>query len=153
MSYVKNQRECWRERKMVQSNRHLAAKKISEDLNFSCGSIQSVLTRDLSMKWQNFDCQTKATVCQFHWSCSVASSESSFLKNVIMGDETWVYDYDPETKVPSSQWKITCFSSWEKKKKIPSMKIQGDVDCIFRPRWNCVSWVCTQEHYNELWIL
>jgi len=32
-----------------------------------------------------------------------ASSDSSFLGNVIMGDETWVYDYDPETRVQSSQ--------------------------------------------------
>jgi hypothetical protein len=31
-----------------------------------------------------------------------AASESSFLGNVIMGDETWVYGYDPETGVQSS---------------------------------------------------
>jgi len=34
-----------------------------------------------------------------------ATSDSSFLGNVIMGDETWVYGYDPETRVQSSQWK------------------------------------------------
>ena len=27
-----------------------------------------------------------------------AASDSSFLRNVIMGDETWVYGYDPETR-------------------------------------------------------
>ena len=34
-----------------------------------------------------------------------AASDSSFLGNVIMWDETWVYGYDPETRVQSSQWK------------------------------------------------
>ena len=34
-----------------------------------------------------------------------AASDSSFLGNVIMGDESWVYGYDPETRVQSSQWK------------------------------------------------
>jgi len=34
-----------------------------------------------------------------------ATSDSSFLGNVIVGDESWVYGYDPETRVQSSQWK------------------------------------------------
>ena len=34
-----------------------------------------------------------------------AASDSSFLGNVITGDETWVYGCDPETRVQSSQWK------------------------------------------------
>lgn len=25
--------------------------------------------------------------------------------------------------------------------------------CVFWPRWNCKTEVCTQEYYNELWIL
>jgi len=34
-----------------------------------------------------------------------AASDSSFLGNVITGGETWVYGYDPETRVQSSQCK------------------------------------------------
>ena len=37
--------------------------------------------------------------------CNRAASDSSFLGNVITGDETWVYGYDSETRVQSSQWK------------------------------------------------
>ena len=29
---------------------------------------------------------------------------AKLLSNVITGDETWVYAYDPETKTQSSQW-------------------------------------------------
>ena len=32
-----------------------------------------------------------------------ATSDSSFLGNVIKGDETWVYGYDPESRVQSSK--------------------------------------------------
>ena len=34
-----------------------------------------------------------------------AASDSSFLVNVIKGDEIWVYGYDPETRVRSAEWK------------------------------------------------
>jgi len=31
--------------------------------------------------------------------------DPNFLSRVIIGDESWVYDYDPETKKQSTQWK------------------------------------------------
>jgi len=34
-----------------------------------------------------------------------AKTDLDFLKNIITGDETWVYGYDVETKRQSSQWK------------------------------------------------
>jgi len=34
-----------------------------------------------------------------------AANNPSFLSNVITGDKTWVYAYDPETKTQSTQWK------------------------------------------------
>jgi hypothetical protein len=33
-----------------------------------------------------------------------ASKDDNFLKRIITGDETWVYGYDVETKLPSSQY-------------------------------------------------
>jgi len=33
------------------------------------------------------------------------SNDPSLIKSIITGDETWVYGYDPETKVQFSQWK------------------------------------------------
>jgi hypothetical protein len=34
-----------------------------------------------------------------------ANRDPQFLKTVITGDETWVYEYDPAMKVQSSHWK------------------------------------------------
>ena len=50
----------------------------------------------------------------------LAASVSSFLGNVITGDETWVYGYDPETRVQSSPR--------AKKKKLVN---QDDDDSVF----------------------
>ena len=33
-----------------------------------------------------------------------ANDNENFFKNIITGDETWVYAYDVETKMHSSQW-------------------------------------------------
>ena len=33
-----------------------------------------------------------------------ANGNENFLMNIITGDETWVYGYDVETKMQSSQW-------------------------------------------------
>jgi len=33
-----------------------------------------------------------------------ANDDDNFLENIITGDEAWVYGYDVETKVQSSQW-------------------------------------------------
>jgi hypothetical protein len=35
----------------------------------------------------------------------VCQGDPEFLKTVLTGDETWVYGYDTEMKVQSSQWK------------------------------------------------
>ena len=32
------------------------------------------------------------------------NGNENFLKNIITGDETWVYGYDVETEMQSSQW-------------------------------------------------
>jgi hypothetical protein len=49
-------------------------------------------------------------VPQKEWHSSVATSmlqeaesDENFMGQIIMGDETWVYGYDPETKRQSSQ--------------------------------------------------
>ena len=51
----------------------------------------------------------------------------TFWKNVITGDETWVYGYDVETKVQSSQW-VGKSSPRPKKSTSVSLKCEGDDD-------------------------
>ena len=44
--------------------------------------------------------QRKVTICQ-----DLLERQDDILGHVITGDETWIYQYDPETKRQSAQWK------------------------------------------------
>ena len=59
-----------------------------------------------------------------------ANDNKNFLKNIITGDETWVYEYDVETKMQSSQW-MGKGSPRPKKGTDESVKGQGVVGCVF----------------------
>jgi len=98
---------------MIRSNRRLTIREISEILNISYGSVQNILTTDFNMRRVSAKFVPRVlTVEQKQQPLSIsvqlrdhAASDSSILGNVITGDETWVYGYDPETRVQSSQWK------------------------------------------------
>ncbi len=56
-----------------------------------------------------------------------ANGNENFLKN-ITGDETWIYRYDVETKMQSSQWMGK--GLLVQKSTHESVKDQGDVRCF-----------------------
>ena len=51
-----------------------------------------------------------------------------FLDNVVTGEESWTFQYDPETKAQSSEWH-TPASPESKNVKVPR---QDNADCVFR---------------------
>ncbi|XP_026809131.1 protein GVQW3-like [Rhopalosiphum maidis] len=75
--------------------------------------VQTILTTDLDMRrvaakfvpklLSGEQKENRKQIATDLLECS--ESDDFFLKSIITGDETWVYDYDPETKVQSSQWK------------------------------------------------
>jgi len=95
---------------MIRSNRRLNIREISEDLNISYASVQNILTTDLNMRRVSAKFVPRVlTVEKKQQPLSIslelrdrAASDCSFLGNVITRDETWVYGYDPETRVQSS---------------------------------------------------
>ena len=55
--------------------------------------------------------QRRVTICQ-----DLLERQDDILGRVITGDETWVYQYNPETKLQSAHWKTS--NSPRPKKKI-----------------------------------
>jgi len=43
--------------------------------------------------------------------------DRNFLKNVITGEETWIFEYDPETKRQSKEWHTSASPRPKKSKK------------------------------------
>jgi len=81
-----------------------------------------------------------------------AASDSSFLGNAIMGDETWVYGYDPETRVQSAQWKLPSSPRAKKARQSRSnmkvmMTVFFDLDGIVRAEFVPRNTTVNSEYY------
>ena len=65
-----------------------------------------------------------------------ARDDPIFISNIITGDETWVYGYDPETEQQLLQWKFAKITAAEKSTS-SSQQCQVHVDRFFRHPRHC----------------
>jgi len=162
-STSKTQENVERVSKMIQSNRQLTIREISEDTNIPYGSIQNILTTDFNMRQVSAKFVPRALTVeqkQQHLTISLelhdhATSDSSFLGNIIMGDETWVYGYDPETRVQSSQWKSPSSphvkNAYQSRSNIKvTMIVFFDLDGIVRAEFVSRNNTVNSEYYKGL---
>jgi len=99
-------------RSVIYENRRLTIREVSEEVGICKSSCHMILTEKLKMHHVAAKFVPRLlTKEQKQNSVSVSqdlldrlNTDENFLKNVITGDETWVYGYDVETKVQSSQW-------------------------------------------------
>jgi len=94
----------------VHENRRLTVRSIAEQVNIDRETVRKILTEDLDMRnmcakmvpkeLTKEQKQRRVTTCQ-----DLLERQDDILGHVITGDETWVYQYDPETKRQSAQWK------------------------------------------------
>ncbi|UYV68489.1 hypothetical protein LAZ67_5004482 [Cordylochernes scorpioides] len=100
--------------KMILANRRITVREVAEDLNISIGSCHSIFINDLGMRRVAAKFVPKLLNCdQKQHRMNIANEmldsvldDPNLLQRVITGDEAWVYGYDVETKVQSSQWKL-----------------------------------------------
>ena len=95
-------------------------------MNIDRETVRKILTEDLDMRKvcaktvpgaHRRTKQRKVTICQ-----DLLERQDDILGSVITGDETWVYQYDPEMKLQSAQWKI---ANSPRPKNIPSVQIKS----------------------------
>ena len=99
-------------RSVIRENRRLTVREVAEEVGICKSSCHTILTEKLKMHrvaakfvprlLTEEQKQNRVTVSQELLDRS--NADENFLQNVITGDETWVYGYDVETKVQSSQW-------------------------------------------------
>jgi len=95
---------------IVRENRRLTVRSIAEQMNINRETVRKTLTENLDMRkvcakivlkeLTKEHKQRRVTICQ-----DLLERQDDILGHVITGDETWVYQYDPETKRQSAQWK------------------------------------------------
>ncbi|XP_011137516.2 uncharacterized protein LOC105182065 isoform X2 [Harpegnathos saltator] len=117
-------------------DRRITVQEVTNEIGISIGSVHSIVTEDLGMRRVSAKFVPKLlTMEQKQLRLEIAqdmldnaNSDPNFLKTVIIGDETWVYGHDPETKMWSSQWRHPTFL--RPKKSTSPQQRQGHVDCF-----------------------
>ena len=97
---------------LVRANRRLTVRELAEECGISVGSCHHILKEELKMHrvaakfvpclMTSNQPAHRVQVCQDLLDHS--ENDKEFLSKIITGDESWVYFYDVETKVQSSQW-------------------------------------------------
>jgi hypothetical protein len=96
---------------IISENRRLTVHEVSEEVGISKISCHTILTKKLEMHHvaakfvphllTDEQIANRVTVSQELF--DLPNADENFLKNVITGDETWVYRYNNETTAQSSQ--------------------------------------------------
>jgi len=116
---------------VIRGNRHLTVREVADEVSISIGSCHQIFTEKLQMRRVSAkfvprlltDGQKENRDKISQELLANANGNENFLKNIITGDETWVYGYDVETKMKSSQW-MGKGSPRQKKARISRSKIK-----------------------------
>ena len=111
---------------------------ISSELNLNRFTVHQILTQDLDMRKvcakmvpKNLTTEQKAN--NRRDACldllDRLEREPEFFSRVIIGDESWIFEYDPETKCQSWEWH-TANSPCPKKVRMSKSKIKSMLICF-----------------------
>lgn len=101
-------------KEMVTENRHLSLREIAAELSVSHESIRIILSNSLGMKRiaarlvpkdLNF-LQKLNRVKVAEDMLERVNSDPTFIKRIVTGDETWVYEFDMQTSQQASEWRL-----------------------------------------------
>jgi len=89
-------------RQFVRENHRLTVRSIAEQVNINTETVRKILTcaKMAPTELTEEQKQRRVTICQ-----DLLERQDDILGHVITGDETWVYQYGPETKRQTAQWK------------------------------------------------
>ena len=127
-----------RVRSPVRSDRRLTSRMISSEINLNRFTIHQILTQDLDMRKvcakmvpKNLTTEQKANRRDVSLDLlDCLEREPEFFSRVITGDESWILEYDSETKCQSREWH-TANSPCPKKARMSKSKIKSMLICFF----------------------
>jgi len=97
----------------ILADRRQTIHDVCDIVGLSYGTIQCILADNLNMRHISTrfvlrllsDDQKALRISVYRELKQQARDHPNFISNIITGDETWMYGYDPETKQQSLQWK------------------------------------------------
>jgi len=96
----------------IRGNGRLTVRDVADEVGVGIGSCHQIFTEKLQMRRVSAKSAPCLLTDDQKENCADISQEllakangnENFLKNIVTRDETWVYGYDVETKMQSSQW-------------------------------------------------
>ena len=92
-------------RALVRSNFQLTLRMITSELSLNHTTVHEILTQELAMRKlctkivpKNLTIKEKDNRKDVCLHLERIQSDRNFFENVITGDETWIFEYNPETK-------------------------------------------------------
>lgn len=134
----RNDENIARVREKILEDRRQTISDLCEALDLSFGTCQRILTKELGMHriaakfvprlLTEDQKRNRVEVCtELKARCE---ADPNFISNIVTGDESWVYGYDPETKQQSSQWKSPASPRPKKARQVLS-KTKSMLICFF----------------------
>jgi hypothetical protein len=116
---------------LIQENHRITVCAVANVLDISYGSTYSIMHDELKYRKVCFSSvpkqltedhkQKRVEICtQFLY--RYEREGEGLLERIVMGDETWVHHFEPESKQQSMQWKYTSFPPTKKLTNVPSAK-------------------------------
>jgi len=100
-------------RDMIEKDRRITTESVADTLNISVGSAHTILVESLglsklSARWVPRLLRPDQQQTRVDLSMEILNKwdedSEAFLQRIVTGDETWLYQYDPEDKIQSKQW-------------------------------------------------
>lgn len=97
----------------VEKNRRVTIDAIAEEVGISHGSVHAILTDNLglsklSARWVprqlRPEHKSQRIECALNLLNHLNDDPENFYRRLVTGDETWIYQYDPESKIQSKEW-------------------------------------------------
>lgn len=112
-STAKNQENISLVQNLVEQDRRVTIEEIANEVGIAYGSAYSILTETLglsklSARWVPKALQEHHLIQRAELSLAtltkMEANEDDFFKRCVTGDETWIYQFDPENKIQSKEW-------------------------------------------------
>lgn len=115
-------------RDFVAEDRNASLRMMEEALNINKETIRTILHEDLGktkvcakfVPHTLNDDQKLMRVWHSRDVIAASRNDPNFMKTIVTGDETWCFQYDPETKRQSVEWKSKNSPQAKKTRKVPS---------------------------------
>jgi len=99
-------------RKLIQCDRRMTIVELEQEVGISHGSIGAILSDDLKMRLNSAkfvlrQLTTDQMECRMMFAGDLfekSMQDLTFLTKIVTGDESWVFAYNPETKMHSAEW-------------------------------------------------